>query len=224
MGISSEHQVVPGTPSLINPQGDDDRAETRGHENLTNLTEVTGRPIPGRQRPITDRALSAGLEALSRALARHHPGRRFIFEAAPRDDRAGLVDGGEIVGRLALPKDPDAALVDRDRLWAGGPPTFRTNTQPIIARSTAARSRRGRPRYASTVNPESCGNSCDARSAATRRSVSSTTSTSGSTNDSQTAPSRRRAETSRRIASRSSRAAADSASASVRASESATPM
>jgi len=72
----------------------------------------------GLQAPITDEALVAGLAALGRALGHRHPGRRFIFETAPRDDPAGFVDGGEVVGRLTAPQDPHAALVDRDRLRA----------------------------------------------------------------------------------------------------------
>ena len=73
------------------------------------------------QAPLTDEALMAGLDAIARALARSHPGRRFIFEPGPRDDLGGLVVGREVWGRLTAPEDPHAPVVDGDGLrsaWA----------------------------------------------------------------------------------------------------------
>src|SRR4051794_27774566 len=120
MGVPPAHQIVRRTKPAIRSQSDRDRAETLDagrvpHERVESA-RVDVSPIRALQAPMTDQALLAGLEVLSRALVRRHPGRRFIFETTPRCDHARLVDGGEVVGRLAAPKDPDAALVDRDRL------------------------------------------------------------------------------------------------------------
>jgi hypothetical protein len=113
-------QIVPRTKPAIRSQSDHDRAETLDAGRVPQERGESARagvsPARALQAPMTDQALFAGLEVLSRALVRRLPGRRFIFEATPRCDHARIVDGGEVVGRMAAPKDPDAALVDRDRL------------------------------------------------------------------------------------------------------------
>ena len=97
----------------------------RGRQQPLRVRRPTARPPAVRdaasQAPLTDEGLMAGLEELARALARRHPGRRFIFEAGPGDDRAGLVVGREVWWRLTAPEDPHAPIVDRNGLgpaWA----------------------------------------------------------------------------------------------------------
>ena len=91
-----------------------------GRAQLVRVRRAIGRPPvigdAAPQAPLSDEGLMAGLEELARALARRHPGRRFIFEAGPGDDGAGFVMGREVVGRLTAPEDPHAPLVDRDSL------------------------------------------------------------------------------------------------------------
>src|SRR4051812_30647262 len=63
-----------------------------------------------RQAPLTDKALAGGLAVLARALARRHPGRRFVFESRPGHGDARLVVGREIVRPFAPPEDSHAAF------------------------------------------------------------------------------------------------------------------
>src|SRR4051812_5057058 len=74
-----------------------------------------------RQAPLTDKALAGGLAVLARALARRHPGRRFVFESRPGHDDARLVVGWEIVRPFTPPEDAHAALVDRNGLRSAPP-------------------------------------------------------------------------------------------------------
>lgn len=124
MGALSAHQIIRRPPPATELRGDD-RADGHGPAPADDLpsefTRVAGTAERTPQAPITNQALRAGLEALGRALARRHPGRRFVFEAAPRDNRAGLIKRGEIIGQLAAPEDPDAALVDGHRLRSTRP-------------------------------------------------------------------------------------------------------
>jgi hypothetical protein len=73
-----------------------------------------------RQASLTDEALAAGLAVLGGALARRHPGRRFVFEPSPGHDCADLVAGRQILGTLPAPQDPHSSLIDRNGLRAAG--------------------------------------------------------------------------------------------------------
>src|SRR4051794_9410164 len=133
MDFLPTQQIVRRTEPAIRSQSDHDRARTlhvgRVPQERGGSARVGAGPARALQAPMTDQALLAGLEVLSRALVRRHPGRRFIFETTPRCNHARLVDGGEVVGGMAAPKDPDAALV---ACGPPGPPTFRTKPQPNI--------------------------------------------------------------------------------------------
>ena len=108
-----------------------------------------------------DRVIRSNVQR--RATSSSPPGRRFHFEADPRDDLGDLVASGKIARLLPAPEDPHAAFVDRDRRGPRAPPTLRTNTQPIIAPSTAARSPRSSERKASAVRPDRLGDCCETR-------------------------------------------------------------
>jgi len=70
------------------------------------------------QRPIPIAALQAGLDVLGRAMAREHPGLRFVFGPGPGDGCAGLVGGGEVAGSLTAPENADSTVIERYGLGA----------------------------------------------------------------------------------------------------------
>ena len=114
MVVEPAHQIVRQTPPASVLQREDGGEPCQpALEHDLRSERLALAAVRTCQAPITDHALLAGLEALGRALVRRHPGRRFLFEAAPRGDCAGLVDGGQVARRLAAPENPNAALVDR---------------------------------------------------------------------------------------------------------------
>jgi hypothetical protein len=87
MAVRPGHQLVsPTSPSIGLEEHDDARHRGPALEQHVRIDSerATENLRPRLQAPMTDEALLAGLEALGRALARRHSGRRFIFETAPR--------------------------------------------------------------------------------------------------------------------------------------------
>ena len=119
---------------------------------------------PPTQSALTDDALRAGLEALNRALARRHPGWRFIFEAAPRNDarwpcsrRGGRRAPGRSKGsaRGARRSGSRAGRAARRRFARR-----RSRSSPVGPRRVRRAQATGTRRRSS---PDSCGHDWEAR-------------------------------------------------------------
>src|SRR3954468_19971663 len=111
---------APGTVMAAPPQPHHELHDTAPASALPAARDPAHSTLPdrGQQPSLTAAGLRAGLEALSAALARRNPGRRFFFEASPGHERADAIRRGEVVRPLASPQDPHTPIVDRNRLRA----------------------------------------------------------------------------------------------------------